>query len=188
MSARSRNHLLLGLLALIVAAVLLLVWIPFDVETGIIEKQRRRLVIGDAFAPTVACVFLLLGALGLLLPERNAQNQPGIGIRNLRFIASALAIIALSLLIMRAFGPLAVTLYNEIAGSDLKYRLLRDTRPWKYLGFIAGGTLLISGLISLVQGRISWKSIAIGLIAIALMIAVYDLPFDDLLLPPNGDV
>ena len=89
---------------------------------------------------------------------------------------------------MRSFGPLAVMLYNEIAVSDLQYRLLRDTRPWKYLGFIAGGTLLISGLISLVQGRISWKSIAIGLIAIALMIAVYDLPFDDLLLPPNGDV
>jgi hypothetical protein len=188
MTNRQRSNLVLGLLMLIGSMALLFIWIPLDVETGIIEKARRRTVIGDAFAPSIAGLFLLMGAIGLLLPERNVPDQPVILKKNLQFIASAIAIIGISLIVMRYLGPLAVGAYNQAHETTLEYRLLRDTFPWKYLGFLVGGMLLISGLIGLVYGRFSWKSLAIGIVAVLLMIAVYDLPFDDLLLPPNGDV
>lgn len=187
-STAQRSNFFLGLVAFAAAALLLLVWIPLDVETGIIEKVRRRVVIGDGFAPTIAGVFLLLGAVGLLIAERKAPNQPVMQSHHLHFIALVLIIIATALTIMRFAGPVSVTAYNHITGADLQYRLLRDTVPWKYLGFFCGGTILISGLISVVLGKFSWKSVVIGITAVLVMIAVYDFPFDDLLLPPNGDV
>lgn len=188
MSAVQRSNLILGVVVLAAASVLLFIWIPLDVETGILEKERRRVVIGDSFAPMVAGVFLLLSAVGLLLPERSTPGQPRIQQHHLRFIVTVMAIITVSLTVMRFSGPLMVSAYNEFTGASLQYRLLRDTIPWKYLGFFLGGTSLISGLISLVQGRFSLKAVAIGVAAVLVMIAIYDLPFDDLLLPPNGDV
>ena len=65
---------------------------------------------------------------------------------------------------------------------------MRDTAPWKYIGFILGGVVLIAGLIALVEGRVSLRGVVLGLMATFALIVVYDLPFDDLLLPPNGDV
>ncbi len=83
---------------------------------------------------------------------------------------------------MRFAGPLAA------AFTESGYRPLRDTIPWKYIGFIAGGTCLVAGLKALVEGRVTMRGVVIGLAACLVLIALYDLPFDDLLLPPNGDV
>ena len=85
---------------------------------------------------------------------------------------------------MRWLGPLAV----ELFGAEGSYRALRDTAPWKHLGFVAGGTLLVAGLMALVEGRLTMRGVVIGLLATFALILLYDLPFDDLLLPPNGDV
>jgi len=57
----------LGILFLIFAVFLVFVWIPLDVDTWYIEKVRRQVSIGDALAPTVAGVFLLIGGIGFLV-------------------------------------------------------------------------------------------------------------------------
>ena len=72
--------------------------------------------------------------------------------------------------------------------ADDEYRLLRDTVPWKYVGFASGGFVIVAGASSVVEGRFSRSAALAGIVAVLLIIALYDLPFDDLLLPPNGDV
>lgn len=178
----------MGLLTLAFAAVALFAWIPLDTQTGIIEKVRRQVAIGDALAPTVAAGFLILGGGLLVLVERNADHQPRVSLRGLGFTAGLLAIICIGFVAMRYSGPLVVWIVNSAQGGDLEYRLLRDTTPWKYIGFFIGGTLLISCAISLVEGQVSRKALFFSVLAVAAMIIIYDVPFDDLLLPPNGDV
>ena len=51
MSAR-RAELLIGLVFLLFALVALVLWIPLDVESGILEKARRQEKMGDAPFPT----------------------------------------------------------------------------------------------------------------------------------------
>ena len=53
----------LGLIAIIFALVLVLVWVPLDTETGLIEKVRRQVTLGDSLGPTVAGVVILLGGV-----------------------------------------------------------------------------------------------------------------------------
>ena len=96
------------------------------------------------------------------------------------------AIAALAFAVVRLAGPLAA----ELTVGD--YRPLRDEPPWKYIGFVCGGGLLIFGLMSLVERRLSLARLALAFavaVAVALALALaHDLPFEDLLLPPNGDV
>jgi len=197
----------LGWLALVLCGVMLFVWIPLDVDTGIIEKARRQVVLGDSFAPTVAAFIIGLGGLLVLLESRrtpskslssasndeagdDATNRANNSLRPLsiddgRHAAIVLLLIAISLLLMRYAGPL---LLHIVEGESAEYRLLRDTAPWKYIGFITGGVWLIVSLIAFNERRIRWQHIAVALAAVLVLIAFYDLPFDDLLLPPNGDV
>ena len=84
-------------------------------------------------------------------------------------------------------GPFVVKLAQAM-GSDIgSYRELRATRPWKYTGYLSGGFLLVFGLMSYVAGRPSWGLALVALLAVLLMALAYDLPFKNLLLPPNGD-
>ena len=183
----SRLHLILGSVVVVSSLILVLVWIPLDVTTGIIERIRRQTVIGDALAPTIAGVFLLIGGLLLVLVERNAPDQPRIDMINLKFVALVSAILATGFLIMRYAGPAAVEITNAFTGGEREYRLLRATVPWKYIGFFLGGGFSVAGVIALVQGRLGVRALVIAVCAMLAMIAIYDLPFDDLLLPPNGD-
>ena len=52
MSSHSRSNLITGLIFLAFAALVAFVWVPLDVETGLVEKVRRRIMIGDALART----------------------------------------------------------------------------------------------------------------------------------------
>lgn len=179
----------LGLVSLLFAALLVFVWVPLDVDSGYIEKVRRQISIGDALAPTVAGAFLLIGGLGLLLfgGKRGEIEEP-IDFLALRFAGLLFAVYFVSFLAMLFVGPLAVLVFSLLSGAEQEYRLLRDTVPWKYLGFVAGGTLAVTTTVSLLEGRFTLRALLVGLVAVAAMIAIYDLPFDDLLLPPNGDV
>ncbi|UWQ89879.1 hypothetical protein K3727_13835 [Rhodobacteraceae bacterium M382] len=183
-----KSNLILGLVMVIFAAILLSLWIPLDTQTGLVEKIRRQVVIGDALAPTVAALFLLIGGGLLVVVDRTADGQPKPSLRGLGFTASLIAVICISLVVMRHAGPLSVWLINTLHGDTLEYRLLRDSAPWKYIGYLLGGTLMISGMIALVEGRIRIRAVLVALLAVLIMIALYDLPFKDLLLPPNGDV
>ena len=61
------------------------------------------------------------------------------------------------------------------------------TVPYKYLGFIAGGLVMVIGLIALIEGRITRPGVLTAVFTILALIILYDVPFDTLLLPPNGD-
>lgn len=184
MKVPSRSNLILGLIFVIFAALVALVWVPLDTDTGLIEKVRRQTNIGDALAPTVAAFFICLGGLLLIIFERNAPDQPRIGFENLTFIVTLVGVLVLGFVIMLYAGPLTVA----ITGVQGEYRLVRDTAPWKYIGYFIGGVFIIAGLISQAEGRSSLRSIFIGICVVIALIVIYDLPFDDLLLPPNGDV
>lgn len=202
----------LGLLALVTSGVILFIWIPLDVDTGIIEKVRRQTQLGDAFAPSIAAFLIGLGGLMLLLertsprPQSTPQESGSessitksslsdspvsdladrkFGPADLYHGALVFLLLAVALGLMRYTGPWVVTLFAE-SGTD--YRLLRDTAPWKYLGFVTGGVWLIVSLIVLTERRFRMMHFFVAIAVVVLLIVFYDLPFDDLLLPPNGDV
>lgn len=170
----------LGLSFLALAGVIVLVWVPLDTDTGLVETVRRRLVVGDALAPTLAGVIIGLGGvLTALRPGSQATPDRD----NLRYAIGLLVVFAVGLGLMRWTGPALAALLSEA-----DYRVLRDTAPWKYTGFLTGGTVLVGTLIAFGEGRLRPRSFVIAAIACLAMILVYDLPFEDLLLPPNGDV
>lgn len=177
-----RANLALGLGCVALALLVALIWVPMDSTTGLIEKVRRRVTIGDALAPTLAAGFLLLGGMLVTLAER-AETARRISLKNLAFLLMLIVILAVAFTLMRWLGPVLAGALTENG-----YRPLRDTVPWKYIGFLVGGTAMVAGLTALAERRMTWRGVLIGLAATLALIAVYDLPFDDLLLPPNGDV
>jgi hypothetical protein len=182
MRSVDRANLILGLLVLLVALFVACVWVPLDTASGMIEKVRRQVTIGDALAPTVACGFLVIGGLMVAFLER-PEAAHRLTLRNLLFLFYFLAILGLGLAVMRWFGPVLAGVLMEGG-----YRPLRDTAPWKHLGFLFGGAGMIAAMISMVEGRVTLRAVLVGLAAAIGLIIIYDLPFDDLLLPPNGDV
>ncbi|MEL6808956.1 MAG: hypothetical protein AAFO97_14365 [Pseudomonadota bacterium] len=188
MSATSRSNLILGLICIVFATALTFIWIPFDTESGIVEKVRGRFNIGDALAPTVAACFILFGGILLLVSERSAPDQPALGKSHITFIASLMAVAVTGLLVMRFAGPVLAETANLFRAEPIEYRLLRATPGWKHIGFALGGIIMVSGTIAVVERRFSRRGLLTALLAVIAMIVVFDVPFDDLLLPPNGDV
>ncbi|MBF9036181.1 hypothetical protein HKCCE2091_18195 [Rhodobacterales bacterium HKCCE2091] len=180
---RINVDVVLGLVVLACALVAVVIWIPNDTGSGIVESVRGRYSIGDALAPTVAFAILGLAGAALLIESRRKKPTGQLSSRNLAFIGFMLLIYLAAILVMRWTGPALASIAAE--GS---YRELRDTLPWKYLGYVAGGTLMVSVMVSLVERQFTGKALLIGVLASLLMAMFYDLPFDDLLLPPNGDV
>jgi hypothetical protein len=178
---------LIGLGFVVLALIIIIIWIPLDVETGILEKARRRIEIGDAMAPTLAaCIMLVAGLLLAFRPPANSGAE--LTAANLLFLFKSLLCLLIAFCIMRWTGPLAVDGLSLIGAELPGYRQLRDSPPWKYLGFLIGGTTLVSSLVCLIERRFVFKSVIVGVGISLFLIIVYDLPFDDLLLPPNGDV
>jgi len=170
----------LGLIALAFGLFIALYWAGADSETGVIEKTRGRYTIGDAMAPTVAGALLAFAGFWLCFAPAMKRTFDA---RNLGFLAALLATLFVCLAAMRWGGPWLV---EAITG--LEYRPQRDTVPWKYAGFVFGGTLMIWALIFIVERQFRWSRLAIALSVALLLAFLYDVPFDDLLLPPNGDV
>ena len=183
MSQRVNQDVALGLAAAIFGLVIVFVWAPLDSDTGLAEKIRGRWAAGDALAPTVAGAIIAAAGLAVALGGiLRAPAEGGLAKANLRYLGAFLAVLIAALLTMRYAGPLAAAALGE------EYRLLRDGVPWKYIGFVLGGGGMIFALAALAEGgpRITRLILAFA-IAGALALA-YDLPFEDLLMPPNGDV
>lgn len=180
MASRNRT-VFLALAVAVLALVLLFVWIPLDIDSGVVERVRRRNTIGDSMAPVLAGVIILLGALILLL-ERKREVTVGLTRENLRFLVALIALGAISFGLMRWAGPAIMAL------AAFEYRPLRADIPWKYIGFVSGGWVMVFGLITLAERRMSARAALVALGTVCVLIAVYDLPFDHLLLPPNGDL
>lgn len=169
----------LALFFLAAALLVIFLWVPMDTGSGLVEKVRRKFVIGDALGPTVAGAIIALGA-GLIWvrPATGASLNRA----NIRWIAALLVLFGVSLAAMRYTGPVVA------AGMEGGYRPLRATPPWNYLGFVLGGTVLIGALTGISTRRWSIRDFIVGFIASMIIALLYDLPFDDLILPPNGDV
>jgi len=174
--------LVIGLGGLAAGCLILLVWVPMDVETGLMEKVRGRVVIGDSLAPSLAAVVLMLGGLMLTFQSYRASGGVVLTWKSLKYVGLTLSILALSMAMMRWSGPLAAWIF----GGD--YRNLRDMIPWKYTGFFLGGATLVFGLITMIEGRVRLRVFVISLLAVLILMMLYDLPFKNLQLPPNGDV
>jgi hypothetical protein len=183
----NKTNLSLALFCIALALLTAFVWVPADTATGLVEKVRRQVTIGDALAPALAACFIGLGGL-LVLLERGADRTSRLGLDHLRFLLMLLALFAAVFGVMRWAGPAAAFLAGLLTGEEFSYRALRDTAPWKYIGYFLGCSGLITVLISAIEGRLSRRALLTGVIAACVLIAIYDLPFDDLLLPPNGDV
>lgn len=169
----------LALFFLAFGLVLVFVWAPLDTGSGIVETVRRRLIIGDALGPSVAGAIILLGAILVWARPAGGGTFTRLNVLWMIYLGGLLA---LSLVVMRYAGPV-VALATESG-----YRPLRATPPWNYIGFVIGGTVLIGGLTGLAAKRLSLADFAIGFAAALAIAVLYDLPFDDLILPPNGDV
>lgn len=169
----------LALCFLLFAALLVFVWAPLDTGTGIVEKVRRKFVIGDALGPTVAGAVIAIGAMLVMLRPREGHALTK---ANVVWMLGLFALFAGSLLLMRYAGPIAASF------TETGYRPLRATPPWNYVGFLLGGTVMIGGLTGLASRRFSPRDFATGFIAALTIALLYDLPFEDLILPPNGDL
>ena len=174
---------------LALAGALLLVWIPLDVESGIIERARGRAQIGDSLAPSVAAVILgLAGLLMLFELRREGSSIEKPDWRAAKFPLILLALFAVVVGVFRWAGPFAVFLAGMFDSDLPEYRLLRDSIPWKYFGFCGGGFLLIFAGVALAEKKATRRAFLLAVFAPLIVALMYDLPFDDLLLPPNGDV
>lgn len=182
MRERVNQDVILGALALFFGCVIVFYWAPVDSDTGLAEKVRGRWSIGDALAPTIAGVVIAGSGVFIALGGLLRTTQATVSARSFAFLAAFLTIVIAGFLVMRYAGPLVAVALGE------EYRILRDERPWKYVGFILGGGGMIFGLISLAEGRIKVGRLLLALTIAAALALVYDLPFEDLLLPPNGDV
>ncbi len=188
MSQLNRLNLAIGAIVTLLGVLVVFLWVPMDTVSGIASKVRGKYVIGDALAPTIAGVFLLIGGLMVLLFERKRPDTANVDAPRLTFVAMVVAILSVSFLLMTYAGPLAVAATSAITGQEMTYRPLRGTFPWKYIGYFLGAGFAIAAIISLCERRITLRAILIGAIAASVLIFIYDVPFDDLLLPPNGDV
>lgn len=173
----------------VLALVTLGAWIPSDIESGIVETHRRRTAVGDAMAPTAAAAGMLVSAvlLGCLEFLRPRAKSTMLDRSTAAFVARMAVPVCAGLILMVHTGPLAVDAVNALGGDVGSYRVLRDTAPWKYLGYLVGGPVMIGGAIAVVERRFSKTAAATAVGATVLLMLLYDLPFDDLLLPPNGD-
>lgn len=179
MKPRASADTWLALFFLAFAILLIFVWAPMDTGSGIVERVRRKFVIGDALGPTVAGAIIAIGAgLALIRPS----GDKAVSRQNIFWMTGLFALFLLSLLLMRFAGPIAASF------TESGYRPLRDTPPWSYIGFLCGGTVMIGGLTGLASQRFTVRDFVIGFIATLCIALLYDLPFEDLLLPPNGDV
>ena len=189
MRRRTMSDLVFAGVMAVLAVLTLTIWIPADVETGIIEKFRRQTFLGDAFIPVLAAGGVLLSSVIMIVgyffrPPADVAAAHRLDSEVVGFFAILAGIVAISLLMIFYAGPVTVSLFADEGSS---YRLLRDTPPYKYVGFVLGGFTMIFGAISLIEGKILARRAIVALAAVGVLLLVFDVPFDNLQLPPNGD-
>ncbi len=179
MNSKLSVDIWLALFFLVAAILLIFVWILLDTDTGLAKKDQCKFVIGDVLAPTLNGIVIILGvALILLQPTHNKALKW----QNLSWIATLLGLFTLSLVMMRYAGPLVASWI------ELDYRPLRATPPWHYIGFLLGGRVMVGGITSLVSRRFAVKDFVIGFITSLAPALLYDVHFDDLIIPPKRDI
>jgi len=183
----------LAIFFIIASLISLLVWIPNDIETGVIEKFRRQITIGDAMAPTMVAWGVLFVSIALLIDVILSSRAPRasensvMDAQSFVFLFKLTIVIIIALLLMFYGGPLLVDFLNLVNGESNNYRLLKGSPPYKYIGYILGGFVMVFGSIGVVENKFSTNGAWLSIIAVTVLTLLYDVPFDNLLLPPNGD-
>jgi len=183
----------LAIFFIIASLISLFVWIPNDIETGVIERFRRQITIGDAMAPTMVAWGVLFVSIALLIDAILSSRAPRasensvMDAQSFVFFFKLTFVIVIALLLMLYSGPLLVEFLNLMNGESNNYRLFKGSMPYKYIGYILGGFVLIFSSIGLVENKFSTNGAWLSVIAVAVLTFLYDVPFDNLLLPPNGD-
>lgn len=183
----------LAALMLLLAVVGIAWWVPVDTGSGLLVQQRGQAAIGDALAPTLAFALLGMAAMLLWMEQLTLENnglepQPGNWREHAIHLGAVMALVWLSLTLMRWSGPWLIAGLDAWCHCELNYRQLRGDRPWKYLGFVIGGTVLMTGLKAIATRQLRARDFAWATLIALGMALFYDLPFKNLLLPPNGDV
>lgn len=175
------------------ALLALLVWFPNDIKGGFVETNHAgKLEPGDAFFPVLLTVAILLlsgcQVLVALLARRRASASAGRLTRaNLVFLILFHVIVVAGLALMFWLGPIVVALANALSGSELTYRQLVDTAPYKYVGYLAGAFVITTGLIAWAEGRLRRSAVLTVLAVLAVSVLVFDVLLTNVQLPPNAD-
>ena len=144
-------------------------------------------------APTMVAWGILLVSIGLFIDTVLKSLLHGViedkilDSQSFRFLLNMMVVIGISLFLMLYIGPLLVDFINLISGENNNYRLLKDNIPHKYIGYVLGGFIMVFGTIGVIENKFSANSVWVSIIAVAVLTFLYDVPFDNLLLPPNGD-
>lgn len=182
-----KTDILLAACLFIATMAALFIWVPLDIDTGLVERVRRRNVIGDALGPVTALILIAIAALALVREGRTAPRFVNKGKWHLVF-GFYVALFGITLFVMRYLGPWMISAVDMFIAADLNYRNLRNIWPLKYLGYVTGGTIMLCALSHFMDQSLTRKR-ALLFLAITFAIALFfDLPFEDILLPPNGDV
>ena len=189
LASGSKQDRIIGAVCILFSLFLLFVWIPFDIDSGLASKVRGRSKIGDSLAPTMTAILLGIAGLSVLLSSGSRKSEEEeIKPRNFLYIFVVSVLVLLSCGLMYGSGPLIVDFVRVFDSALPEYRTLRNSVPWKYLGYLVGSTFMLVGFF-VITGYGSWKRrILVAFLAALALALAYDLPFDDLLLPPNGDI
>lgn len=183
-----RTETVVTLVLALVAGLVLFVWVPADTDTGIVETFRRQTFLGDAFLPSIAAAVMLVAAILQLLAIRLRRpvpdSPPPFDAVTLAFFVAFATVVAVSLILLYWAGPV---LWSLLGDGERSYRQMRGTAGWKHLSMAIGGTVLVFATISLLEGRVRLDRLLLAFGFTAVLIALFDLPFDTILLPPNGD-
>lgn len=174
-------------------ALTLFVWIPLDVESGVIETFRRRTNIGDAMAPTLAAaaiivISVIMAGLAVLRARLNGRPaERGPDWQGTIFLLRIAVPVGLGVVLMVYTGPVVVDLINAFGAEVGTYRQLKATFPYRFLGYALGGFVMVFGIIGVVEDKYTQSAAWVSILSVLALIILYDVPFDNLLLPPNGD-
>lgn len=177
------------------ALLALLVWFPYDIKGAFVETNFvGKVEPGDAFFPVLLAgtILVLSGfhlAGALFWRRQTGAVAPAGKLTRANFIFLFLfhGIVITAMAVMYWLGPLTVWLSNLLGITDLSYRQLVDTVPYKYVGYVAGGFLMTASLINWTEGGLRRRSLFTIVAIIAVLILVFDVLLSNVQLPPNAD-
>lgn len=179
----------IGVVGLLFAIIALAFWFPHDIKGKFMEVTMAGVKEpGDAFFPIIltsiiaffSVVQLIIGALQTSYGQKSFGY---ISTRNIGYLAILFLIISIGLALMYWMGPLFVAML----GVAKSYRLLVDTIPYKYIGFLTGGFLITFSIITWAEGRVRKRSAVVSVLLLLILISIFDLALNNIQLPPNAD-